>query len=87
MYPILPRNPVPAHTGEMPDAPRRPGDQILDRYCLDVSPEDRELARERLRALAKILIRIHWRLGSEDIPTGDSTHSRGEDRIPSLPRP
>jgi len=71
----------------MSEARRRPGDQILDRYCSDLSPEERELGHERLRALARVLIRIHRRLDTEDIPKGDSTHLEPGDTIPSLPTP
>lgn len=71
----------------MSEAHRRPGDQILDRYCPDLSPEERELAHERLRSLARVLIRIHRRLDARDIPSGDSTHFEPEDTIPSLPTP
>lgn len=69
----------------MPEPMRRPGDQILDRYAPHLTPEERELAHERLRSLARILIRIERRLAAQDIPNDDSTHSRAEDRIPSLP--
>jgi hypothetical protein len=50
----------------MTDIPkRRPGDRILDRYCPDLSPKEREEAHERLRALARVLIRIERRLAEE----------------------
>jgi len=35
--------------------PRRPGDQIIDRYAPQLTPEERELAHEQLRALARLL--------------------------------
>jgi hypothetical protein len=69
----------------MPEPARRPGDQILDRYGRHLTPAEREVAHERLRSLARILIRIDRRLAAQDIPSGDSTHSGAEDRIPSLP--
>lgn len=45
---------------------RRPGDFILDRYMPDATPEQRELARENLRRLAKLLLRVHERLAREN---------------------
>lgn len=65
----------------MPESPRRPGDQILDRYCPHLTPEERELAHERLRAFARALIRIERRLLEENIPMTDSTQSATGDRI------
>lgn len=69
----------------MPEPTRRPGDQILDRCAPQLSPDERELAHERLRALARVLIRIDRRLAGEDIPKADSTPRGAGDRIPSLP--
>lgn len=40
----------------------RPGDIILDRYLPNASPEQREEARENLRRLARLIIRVHERL-------------------------
>jgi hypothetical protein len=40
----------------------RPGDIILDRYLPHASEEEREAARENLRRLARLLIRVHERL-------------------------
>lgn len=45
---------------------RRPGDQILDRYCPNLSPADREIARERLEKLARLLVRIAMRQVREE---------------------
>ena len=39
----------------------RPGDIILDRYLPNASPEKREEARENLRRLGRLLIRVHER--------------------------
>lgn len=64
---------------------RRPGDQILDRYCPHLSPEERELAHERLRNLARVLIRIAKRHGEDAIPTSDSRESDAGGTIPSTP--
>lgn len=86
IFPILPRCPVEGHTGRMPDIPRRPGDRILDRYCPHLTSDERKVAHECLGELARVLIRIHRRLASQDIPTLDSTHSDRKDKIPSLPQ-
>jgi len=40
---------------------RRPGDLILDRYMPNASDAEREEARENLRRLARLLIRVHKR--------------------------
>ena len=45
---------------------RRPGDFILDRNIPDATPEQREEARENLRRLAKLLLRVHERLVREN---------------------
>jgi hypothetical protein len=39
----------------------RPGDVILDRYLPNATGEEREVARENLRRLARLLIRVHER--------------------------
>ncbi len=39
----------------------RPGDIILDRYLPHATEEEREVARENLRRLARLLIRVHVR--------------------------
>jgi hypothetical protein len=71
----------------MNTTPRRPGDDILDRYCPGLSPEDREEARERLRRLARIVIRIAKRLEAAGaIPTSDSPELESHCTIPSLPQ-
>ena len=48
------------------EKPRRPGDQIIDRYMPGCSDEAREIARARLQGLAKILLRIAMREVRED---------------------
>jgi len=48
----------------------RPGDIILDRYLPNAAPEQREDARENLRRLARLIIRVHTRLARE---RGDNT--------------
>jgi len=63
---------------------RRPGDRILDRYCPHLTSEERELAHERLRNLARVLIRIAKR-HAEDMHRRDSRESGAGGRIPSLP--
>lgn len=52
----------------MASKPKRwPGDQIIDRCCPVISPEERELAHEQLRALARVLIRVDKRLAEEEL--------------------
>lgn len=66
---------------------RRPGDQILDRYAPDLTPDERETAHERLRSLANILIQISERLERESTGALDSTQFEARDRIPPTPLP
>lgn len=84
-FPILRWSPPARHTGEMPSSARRPGDHILDQYATQLDSEARELARDRLRDLARVLIRIDKRLAAEDVPMSDSTQSGSAGTIPSLP--
>ena len=49
--------------------PDRPGDIILDRYLPGASEEKREEARENLKRLARLFIRVRERL-SRDNPQG-----------------
>ena len=44
----------------------RPGDRILDRYLPHASSEKREEARENLKRLARLLIRVHERLSLDN---------------------
>ena len=53
----------------------RPGDQILDRYVPHLTGADRELARERLQGLAKLLLRIAMRQVHEEMQAADSPNS------------
>jgi hypothetical protein len=53
----------------------RPGDHILDRYVPHLSGADRELARERLQGLAKLLLRIAMRQVREEMQANDSPDS------------
>lgn len=48
---------------------RSPVDRIIDRYCPIISPKERELARERLHRLARVLIRIAKRQVEEELPS------------------
>lgn len=59
---------------------RSPGDDILDRYVPHLSGADRELARERLQGLAKIMLSIAIRKVEEDMQGRDSRKcdSRGK---------
>jgi hypothetical protein len=51
----------------MPDKKTgKPGDYILDRYLPHASAEKREEARENLRRLARLLIRVHTRLARDN---------------------
>jgi hypothetical protein len=43
-----------------------PGDLILNRYMLDATEEEREDARENLRAYAMVILRIATRLATEE---------------------
>jgi len=43
-----------------------PGDIILDRYLPNATDEERETARENLRRLARLLIRVHERLALDN---------------------
>jgi hypothetical protein len=45
---------------------RIPGDMILDRYVPNATGEEREAARENLRRLARLLIRVHERLALDN---------------------
>jgi hypothetical protein len=53
----------------------RPGDQILDRYVPHLTGTDRELARERLQGLARIMLTIAMRKVREDREAADSHDS------------
>jgi len=44
----------------------RPGDLILNRYMLNATEEEREEARENLRAYATVIMRIATRLATEE---------------------
>ena len=55
------------------DVPRQPGDIILDRYMPNASLEKREAARERLKRLAALIVRVHKRLLNEEKASVDQT--------------
>ena len=57
-----------------PNTPRQPGDQIIDRYCPNLTLEEREIARERLRGLAKILVKIAVRQVREERECNNRPH-------------
>ena len=44
---------------------RQPGDLILDRYMPDATPEEREVARENLKRLARLMLRVEVRKARE----------------------
>ena len=48
-----------------PNKPR-PGDLILNRYMLNATEQEREEARENLRAYATVILRIATRLATEE---------------------
>ena len=64
---------------------RKPGDIILDRYCPNLSPDDREIARERLRAWMRWTLQIIMRQVREERARGDSTRSVEGGKIPLTP--
>jgi len=44
----------------------RPGDIIIGRYLPDATEDQREIARENLRRLARLLIRVNERLARDN---------------------
>lgn len=64
---------------------RSPADRIIDRFCPDISEAERELARERLHRLARVLIKIERRHAIEEAQRTDSTQSGADGRIPPTP--
>ena len=65
----------------------RPGDHILDRYVPHLSGADRELARERLQGVARLLLRIAMREVREKMQAADSRDSDSKRIISSTPPP
>lgn len=77
----------PAHTPEMTaPRPKRPGDLILDRYLPRADDEQREQARDALRAHARLLMRIGERIAADLTQGGDWADSPGRRRL-KPPRP
>ena len=70
-----------------PKPDHRPGDYILDRYVPHLSGADRELARERLQGLAKLLLRIALREVREGMRAADSQESDSGRIISATPPP
>lgn len=64
---------------------RHPGDDILNRYVPHLTGADRELARERLQGLAKIMLTIAMRKVDEDMQVRDSRESDSRGRIQPTP--
>lgn len=60
--------------------PRQPGDYILDKRMPDATSEEREAARERLYAFARVLLRIAERQERE----GEAQDSRDGDGRPRI---
>ena len=66
----------------------RPGDVILDHFVPHLMGADRELARERLQELAKIMFDVALRKVREDEQERDSRESDSIGRIqPTPPSP
>ena len=55
-----------------PKPDHRPGNHILDRHVPHLTGANRELARERLQGLAKLLLRIAMREVREDMQAAES---------------
>ena len=72
-------------TGMNDTKQRRPGDFILDRYMPDATPEEREGARENLRRLAKLLLRVHERPICENPQSTPRAMSLGDVNCKSRP--
>lgn len=53
----------------------RPGDMILDHFVPHLKGADRELARERLEGLAKIMLDVAIRKVGEEVQERDSRES------------
>jgi hypothetical protein len=70
------------HMKNQNKSPRRPGDLIIDRYVKDCSPEEREDARENLRAYARVLARIGERVYDERSSTSHRTSNAVADDAP-----
>ena len=43
----------------------KPGDLIINKYMPDATPEQKEEARENLRAFARLIVRVETRLARE----------------------
>ena len=56
---------------------RRPGDLILDRYMPNAAVEEREVARENLRAFAVVVVGIAKRLALEEREQAIRANDRG----------
>jgi hypothetical protein len=66
-FPNLPRDTAEPHDEDMTQikGDTRPEDSIIGRYMPSASDAEREEAREGLRRLVRLLIRVHLRLASE----------------------
>jgi hypothetical protein len=63
----------------------RPGDIILDRYLPNASSEKREEARENLRRLARLLIRVHERQAVDNPRSATRADTKSALESESLP--
>ena len=68
-------------------AAHRPGDIILDRYLPHATAAERETARENLRRLARLLIRVHERLAHDKSEVGIRANAEPALESESLPTP
>jgi len=64
---------------------RQPGDLIIDRHAPHLSAEERRVARERLTALARLVLEVATANLKRDIPKDDSTVPQPADTIPPTP--
>ena len=63
----------------------RPGDAILDHFVPHLAGADRELARERLQGLAKLMLDVAIRKVREDVQERDSRESDSIGKIQPTP--
>ena len=63
----------------------RPGDVILDHFVPHLDAAHRELARERLQGLAKLMLRIAMRKVREEREQIDSLESDSRGKIMPVP--
>ena len=67
---------------ETSQAERRPGDLILDRHMPTATEDEREAARETLRAYAAVVLRIATRLATEEYENAIRANATGAVNFP-----